>query len=119
MDFTDKTDEAFGTVKTASTNINSVSYRIKDEHTLELRVEISINAFVVNTDNNNFVEDVIVYEDKKIEKNSSALTLYFADKGECVWDIAKRYFTDPQYISEDNELDGEYLENKDMLIIRR
>ena len=119
MEFTDKTDEAFCTVKTACSNINSVSYRIKDEHTIELRVEISISAFVTNTENNNFVEDVMVYEDKKIEKNPSALTLYFADKGECVWDIAKRYFTDPEYISEDNEIEGEYLENRDMLIIRR
>ncbi|MBQ9673828.1 MAG: DUF3794 domain-containing protein [Ruminococcus sp.] len=119
MDFTDKTDEAFGDVVSISPDISSVSYRIKDEHTLELRVEISITAFVTNNDTHSVVEDIVVYEDKKIEKNNSALTLYFADKGEALWDIAKRYFTDEDFIREDNDLSDDVLSEKEMLIIRR
>lgn len=119
MDFTEKTDEMFGNIKSATININSVSYRIKDEHTLELRVEFSLSAFIENSENNNFVEDILVYEDKKIEKDHSALTLYFADKGEKLWDIAKRYYTDENYIREDNEMEDDTLSEKEMLIIRR
>lgn len=119
MDFTDKTDEAFGSVISPVVNVASVSYRIKDEHTLELRVELTINAFVLNSENSLFVEDVIAYEDKKVEKNHSALTLYFAEKGESLWDIAKRYYTDELFIREDNDIEEDILPEKEMLIIRR
>lgn len=119
MDFTDKTDETFGNVISPNVTVTSVSYRIKDEHTIELRVEFNLSAFVLNSESCLFVEDIIVYEDKKVEKNNSALTLYFAEEGESLWDIAKRYFTDEIYIKEDNELDSDILPEKEMLIIRR
>lgn len=119
MDFSETTDEQFSPVKSCCVSVASVSYRIKDDRTLEIRVEFSVSAFVTTVENDSFVEDVIVYEDKKIEKNSSALTLYFAEKGETVWDIGKRYSTDCAFIKEDNELEEETLPEKEMLIIRR
>ncbi len=119
MDFTDKTDEPFGFVESVCLSINSVSYRIKDEHTVELRVEFSLYAFLADSSQNSIVEDVIVYEDKRIDKGSSALTLYFADKDEGIWDIAKRYNTDEKFIKEDNDIEDDVLHNKEMLIIRR
>ena len=119
MDFSETTDEHFSPVKSCSVSVVSVSYRIKDDRTLEIRVEFSVSAFVTTIENDSFVEDVIVYEDKKIEKNSSALTLYFAEKGETVWEIGKRYSTDCAFIKEDNELEEETLPEKEMLIIRR
>jgi hypothetical protein len=119
LDFTDKSDEMYGNVEDINAQVNSVSYRIKDEHTIELRAEITLNAFVTTGEVNSFVEEVVIYEDKKISKDSSSLTLYFAEENESIWDIAKHYNTDENYIREDNELEGEKLKSKEMLIIRR
>ncbi|MCH5202807.1 MAG: DUF3794 domain-containing protein [Oscillospiraceae bacterium] len=119
MDFADKTDEAFGMIESSCVTVNSVSYRIKDDHTLELRVEFTLVAFVTDTQQNSFVDNIVIYEDKKIDKGNSALTLYFADKGEYLWDIAKRYNTDENFIKEDNDIEDDFLPHKDMLIIRR
>jgi hypothetical protein len=119
LDFTHKTDESFGIVQSINANVSSVSYRIKDEHTLELRVEISVGAFLTTSETGSFIEDIIVYDDKKIEKCNSALTLYFADKDEKLWDIAKHYYTQVDFIQQDNDIEGDSLPEKEMLIIRR
>lgn len=119
MDFTDKSDEPFGNAFDIKAVVTSVSYRIKDEHTLELRVELVTNIFVTNSDNVNIIDGIEVFEDKMIEKPKSALTLYFAEKGEALWDIAKHYYTEEQFIVEDNDLAETVLSQKEMLIIRR
>lgn len=46
-----------------------------------------------------------------------ALKLYFADEGENVWDIAKRYNTSVRSIIEDNGLEGEQIEKRGMMLI--
>ena len=48
---------------------------------------------------------------------SYALKIYYADEGEGVWDIAKRYNTSVEAIMEENELEGEVLEQRGMLLI--
>ena len=43
--------------------------------------------------------------------------MYYAEKGENIWDIAKRYGTGCTKIAEENELSGETLAERMMLII--
>ena len=56
-------------------------------------------------------------EDKKIQKDNCALTLYFAEKGESLWDIAKEYNTKQQSIFEENSLEKDILDSSKMLLI--
>lgn len=50
--------------------------------------------------------------------NRAPITIYFADKGELVWDIAKKYRVSPQSICQCNGLDGDTVtENRRLLIM--
>ena len=55
----------------------------------------------------NAVNEITVSEDKPKQKDTDyALRLYFADDGESVWEISKRYNTSAAAIMAENELDG-------------
>ena len=53
----------------------------------------------------------------KSRDNTNALTIYYADRGERVWDVAKRYNTSPAAILEENSLEAENLNDREMLLI--
>ena len=57
-------------------------------------------------------------EEKPKEKDkTAALTIYYADNGEELWDIAKKYGTSVEKIKTENEIDSDKIQNKNMLFI--
>lgn len=56
-------------------------------------------------------------ENPKIRTDDAALKLYFADEGEKIWDIAKRYNTSVRSIIDDNGLTGDEIEKRGMVLI--
>lgn len=98
--------------------ILSMSYRITGSGDLELRTEVKIDAPVYEMNVHKFINGIYVNEDKLRKKDSdAALTIYYADQGEDLWDIAREYCTSVDAIKNENELDGEILENRKMLLI--
>ena len=61
----------------------------------------------------------ITQSGEKNKDNLSAITVYFADKGEKLWDIAKHFGTSVDAVSRRNALSGEALHEDTMLIIPR
>ena len=57
----------------------------------------------------------ITEENKNTE--DTALTLYFCNKGEEIWDIAKKYNTTKQAIQSENSISGDVTEKEDMMLI--
>ena len=58
--------------------------------------------------------------DTENEKQGGAgktLTLYFADKGERLWDIAKHYNTSMDAVKKENNLEVDSLDQRNMLLI--
>ena len=55
--------------------------------------------------------------ERKIEKDSAAVVLCYAEKGEHIWDIAKRYRAPMESIMEENGIGEEKLDENKMLII--
>ena len=51
------------------------------------------------------------------DQDPAALTIYFADAGERVWDIARRYRTTVHAVSQENELSEDAVPERRMLII--
>ena len=53
------------------------------------------------------------------EKNGddSALTIYYADESEDIWDIAKRFNTSVQAVMEENGLEDERVRRRGMILI--
>lgn len=84
----------------------------------EAKVELHIAASVFDVRRVPLVTAVEVKEDAvKPREEDLALMIYYAEAGERVWDIARRYNTSPEEISMVNELSGEAVPDKRMLLI--
>ena len=61
-----------------------------------------------------------IKEDFPLTKaDQPGIVIYFADKGEELWDIAKRYNTSEDAIRRRNSIKGDVIEKETMLIIPR
>ncbi len=54
---------------------------------------------------------------EKTRENQSAMTIYYADAGENIWSIAKRYNTSISAVMEENGLEDEILPEKRIVLI--
>ena len=45
------------------------------------------------------------------------MTVYYAEGGENIWDIAKKYYTCAQMIKDENDLSEDRVRNSGMLLI--
>lgn len=97
--------------------VDSVSYRIVDEKTLELRMELSYRITTSDFYRKSLICGINRCENSVSEPCDSALVLYFADKGESVWEIAKNYATRVDDLKEENALEDEILSESMMLLI--
>lgn len=96
----------------------SMSYRIVGDGDLEIRVEIKVDAPVYSKRTIKFISGIFIDQEKTRKKDSeAALTIYYADQGEDLWNIAREYCTSVDAIKNENEIDGDVLENRKMLLI--
>lgn len=110
-------DEAFSDVVCSAVDIVSSSYRLGDSDTIETRCEIKYNVTLQKTLCIKTVSSINVDENKKLPKKNCALTLYYAQAGESVWEIAKLYKTKKNQIISENLLTTEELAEPSMLLI--
>lgn len=98
--------------------VTSMSYRITGSGGIEMRAQIKLSAAVFAPQNFKCIADVAADETKpKVKDKSAALTIYYADAGENLWDIARRYCTSVDAIKLENDLVSDTLENRGMLLI--
>lgn len=97
---------------------SGVSYSITGDNTAEVRAQINVSGLASRTVTVNAVNEITVSEDKPKQRDTDyALRLYFADEGEKVWDISKRYNTSAAAIIAENDLDGETATVSGMILI--
>lgn len=99
------------------TSVNSLSYRLTDDKGLELRAELCYRMTLTRRVNETAVTAVSADDDVPNNQQSDALILCYADGGDTVWDIAKRYASRPADIIAENELEDETLQEGRMLLI--
>lgn len=96
----------------------SCGYTITGASTIELMVDININASVFDTKSVDLISDLTVNEALPIERcRKSALTIYFPNHNECVWDIARIYNASVEEIMRINELESECLTGGRMILV--
>lgn len=101
-----------------NTDIISVGYSISGGNNIDLRIEIKTNGCLYMVQNCEIITEIKLNTDApKVRNDDVALKLYFADEGEKVWDIAKRYNTSVRSIMEDNGLETEQIEKRGMVLI--
>lgn len=104
-------------VDSATADIDSLSYRIVDEQTIELRAEITYRMTVCRNVSRMAVTEITADDDAPQRKPDSALILYYADGGEQIWDISKRFCSRPADILSENDIEGDTLPDDRMLLI--
>ncbi len=98
--------------------VSNVSYSISGDHTADVQIQLSVQGLVYKIRTVDAVGEIDVAEDKPLKKDSDyALKLYYAEKGEKIWDIAKRYNSAVSAVTTENELEEEQLSAPCMLLI--
>ncbi len=96
----------------------SCGYTITGASAVEIMIDLSINAAVYEKCNITLISDVEVMENTPIErKRKGALTIYFPNNNECVWDIARIYNASVEEIMRINELESETLKAGRMILV--
>lgn len=98
--------------------ISSVSYSLTSSTEIEVRAELKVCGHLYQYCFYDVVSSVNIDETcKKERKDDAVLRLYFAEPGERIWDIAKRFNTSVDAIILENELECDQLNEKGMLLI--
>ncbi|MCL2486494.1 MAG: DUF3794 domain-containing protein [Oscillospiraceae bacterium] len=97
--------------------VRAVSYNLVGANKLEVRAELEITAAVYIELTLPAVSDIRVGEAAVKNAGCGGVTLYFADPGEELWDIAKEHGSSVESIRETNELSEDILSGKHTLLI--
>ena len=89
---------------------------LSQDGSVEIRIEALVSGTVYATRTERLLLSASV-EDKPSDRPRAAMTIYFSDAGESVWDIARRYGTTVSAIQEENGLADETVSEKRMLVI--
>lgn len=98
-------------------DIISSSYSLVGKEKIDIRCEAVAKGHVYCTVNVPALTDIAIDEAKPKVKEESRMYIYYAEPGESLWDISKRYNTSPNAIWEENAADSDILPEKKMLLI--
>lgn len=96
--------------------MKSFDYVIKSAGALMLRANIEYSAYLYKESKISFLTDMDV-DDEMSNVNAPQLSLYFANKEEEIWDIAKRFSTSEKLIIDENNLTSNIIDGKKILLI--
>jgi len=97
--------------------VTNCTYIQNGEGKVEVRAEIIMNALVLNSQRIRIISKLEPTESDKQKSRSAALTIYFTDEGEDVWNIARKYNTTVDAIMQENGLEDSRIYQKSMLMI--
>ena len=119
LDFQYKRATTLGESFSASCNVTStgIDYILSAENKLDIRIETEISGLIFDASKKQIISDISCDEAKKKKKRSAALTIYFAQQGEEIWEIARRYNTRVDLICAENNINSDCVEQNQKLYI--
>ena len=85
-----------------------------------MRASISMNLLIVRPHKQMCIADIGEKDlDLQLIQNLPGIVGYIVQDGDCLWDIARKYYTTPRRIMEMNELETETVSRGDHLIIMK
>lgn len=98
--------------------ITSINYRIKGPSQIEVKVMAEMNTEVIQNQSIKCLDYITSDESKKrIKDEKASIIIYYAQKGESIWDIAMNYASSVRDIKEANDITDEILSDSKMLLI--
>ena len=107
----------YNSILCSDLSLISISYRLGDNNDIEIRCEFYYSFLLQKNTSFNVLSALDVDDNKPLNKKTCALSIYYADGGENIWDIAKMYNTKQNLIISENELVAETLEEPTLLFI--
>lgn len=104
----------------ANTNITvqNISFRITGDNTVEIKADLRLRTSAYENTTRRCITNVNALEDRRREKDgTAALTLYYADEGESLWNIAQLYCTSVEAIKLENNITDEVIQARGMVLI--
>lgn len=96
----------------------TASMRSRRKNKLQYHCKLQVDGMVLGVIPVSFITGIKVDETReKKRENQSAMTIYYADAGENIWSIAKRYNTSLSAVMEENGLEEEILPEKQIVLI--
>lgn len=96
--------------------VNSLDCSLNGSSQAEVRAQLGIVCTVFEKNETEVVSDISENPDVKRE-TLSAVTVYFPENEESLWNIARRYNTTVSAIADENDLEGETTGNRHVLFI--
>lgn len=105
------------TVERLRASLDSLSYRLIDNGSVELRAELCYRMTLCRRASCSAVTAVSADDDAPGRQPDDAVILYYADSGDSVWEIAKRFCSRPADIMAENSLEGDRIDGTALLLI--
>lgn len=94
-----------------------IEWRITAADKIEIKIKSGVLCDVYACESMRVISDIQVLGESSASADNTALTLYFADENEEIWEIAKRYNTTAEAIETENGINGTCTEKQGMLLI--
>ena len=95
----------------------SISYRINGDRKLEIRTELLVSGELYSVTEKSVISAVSADENAPCSRCSAPLILYYAHKGEDIWNIAGSHHTSAVRVREDNSLNDDTITEDIMLML--
>ena len=92
-------------------------YSLIGANGLDVKVQMNISAYVFSCHSINVLTDISVCERENCTKSDAAIYIYYAEKGEKLWNIARHYNSSKEEIMLINDLKEEEILNSKAIII--
>jgi hypothetical protein len=100
-----------------SADVLSCAYNIVGGEKIDLRCEVIVRGQIYRQFTTDSIAEISIDENKPKAKEQNKLYIYYADEGESIWSIAKRYNTSATAVWEENSATDDILPEKAMLLI--
>ena len=108
--------EASGNLRCeAEATVNNVTYNMPDDNTLTVTATLNVSLNCFSLESYDAVESIEVGENE--QKTRKGIVLYSANKGERLWDIAKKLCSSVEIIKRDNGLVTDTVEDSSILLV--
>ncbi|MCL2754119.1 MAG: DUF3794 domain-containing protein [Oscillospiraceae bacterium] len=98
--------------------VSGTTYSISSAGSVEVRVALKLSGCLYQLRSVEIIKEIAVNSDvPKTKDNEYALKLYYSEKGEDVWQIAKRFGSSAQAIISENDMESEKVTAPSMLLI--
>lgn len=97
--------------------VNSASASLSSSEKAEIQLDYTVCGKILCRYEKKILKELALLKDKPIKDKGVALTLYFAEKDESLWDIARHHNTTVELIMRENGIKNEKETREGMLLI--